>query len=43
MRRNSRTSPCSKPLRDVGNDADATELGDEGSGRENEMAIDLKA
>ena len=39
IRRNSRTSACSKPLRDVVNAADATALGDDGSGRVNEMAI----
>jgi hypothetical protein len=43
MRRNSRTSDVSKPLRAVVNDADATELGDEGSGREKEMAIERPA
>ena len=43
MRRNSRTSVCSKPFREVGNDADATALGDDGSGRVNEMAIGRKA
>jgi hypothetical protein len=43
IRRNSRTSACSKPLRDVVNAADATALGEEGSGRVNEMAIGRKA
>ena len=43
MRRKSRTSPCSNPLRDVANVAVETADGDDGSGRENDMAIDRQA
>ena len=39
MRRKSRTSPWSYPRRETGNDAAATADGDEGSGREKEIAI----
>ena len=39
MRRKSRTSCWSNPRRDVPNDASATAAGDDGSGRENEMAM----
>ena len=39
MRRKSRTSCWSKPRRDVPKAASATAAGEEGSGRENEIAI----
>ena len=38
MRRKSRTSFWSNPRRDVGKLASATAAGEDGSGRENEMA-----
>ena len=39
MRKKSRTSPWSKPRRLVGNEAEPTAAGEDGSGREKEIAM----